>query len=315
MAVALISLLVACIIVISSKLDSSYQLLHKRSIKPKKKSQKFRFKSLFWAVISTLVLVTMIVVALDVNDISKFGTTWSSTALSIYIILIVVLVMSLLVCGVISTAIVLRAKRRGYLISLPMFFLCSFTRRQTSNQYRENAKIVYHLIGSFAILFTSFVVSIHGTGIVIAALANPLQVISTVATGVVALFYLTYAFADVYDHCEDMFDVSPLPNCRSQVLFFILRLLTHVLVLLFYVLFSYMYISDVIFISGGNSVVISSIANVLPIILLTFFIWLSKNELQKFVKFESSDSYNDTTENLEIATEEQTQQAFHETSV
>ena len=290
MAVALISLLIACIIVISSKLDSSYELLHISSNKRKNDSQKFRFKSLFWAVISTLVLVSITVVTLDVIEISKFGTTWSSTALSMYIILIVILVMSLLVCGVISIVIVLRAKKRGNLISLPTFFLCCCTRRQTSNQCQEDAKFVYHLIGSFAILFTSFVVSIHGTGIVIAALANPLQVISTVATGVVALFYLTYAFADVYDHCEDMFDVSPLPNCRSQVLFFILRLLTHVLVLLFYVLFSYMYISDVIFISGGNSVVISSIANVLPIILLTFFTWLSKNELQKFVKFESSDS-------------------------
>ena len=82
LAVALISLLVACVIMTSSKLDSSYELLHIRSEKRNKdETQRFRFKSLFWAVISTLVLVIMMVVVLDVIEISSFGTTWNSTTI------------------------------------------------------------------------------------------------------------------------------------------------------------------------------------------------------------------------------------------
>ena len=280
---ALICLLVASVIMTSSMLYSKYELLHMRSEKLKKKTQRFRFKSLFWAIISTLVLVIMMVVVLDVIEISNFGITWNSTLTSIYYVVIVGFVLSIFLCGVISTVIV-GTKKRVNLIALPNMLLCS--RSKPLNQCQKNAIIFYQWIGSFAILFTSVVVSIHGAGIVIAALANPLQVLSAVATGVVALFYLTYAFADIYDHYEDMFNVF----YRSQILFFILRLLTHALVILFFLLFSYTYLTAVIFVAGGNSGVVSSIANVLPIILLTFFTWLSKRELQKFVNFESSSS-------------------------
>ena len=303
MAVALISLLVACIMMTSSKLDSSYEVLHMISKKRKDESQKFRFKSLFWAVLSTLVFLIMIVAISDFYEISKFDTTWNSTSISIYYLIIVGIAFSLLVCGVISIVIVVRANQKGNVISLPKILLCR--RRQTLNQCQKIAIIFYQWIGSFAILLTSVAVSIHGIGIIVAALANPLQVFSSVATFVVGLFYLTYAFADVYDHYEDMFDVSPLPNYRSQVFLFISRILTHVLVFLFFLLFSYTYLTAVIFIGGDNSGVVSSIANILPIILLTFFTWLSKHELQKFINFESSSSSNDLTENpsfVEIST-------------
>ena len=298
MAVALISLLVACVIMTSSKLDSSYELLHIRSNKRKNETQRFRFKSLFWAVISTLVLVIMFVAILDCYEIFTFDTTWSSTSISIYYLIIVGLVLSPFVCGVISMIIVLRAKKRGKLIALPMILLCR--RRQSFNYTQGKAILFYQFIGSFTILLTSVAVSIHGTGIVIAALANPLQVFSAVATFVVVAFYCTYAFADIYDHYEDMCDVSPLSNYRNNrsLLFLIFRGLTHILVLLFFCLFSYTYLTAVIFIGGSNVGVISSIANVLPIILLTIFTWLSKHELQNFVKLESSTNSIDTTENL-----------------
>ena len=168
------------------------------------------------------------------------------------------------------------------------------------NQCQEQLRIIYQHIGSCTILLTSVAVSIHGTGILVAALANPLQVFSTVSTVVIVLFYFTYFLADIFDCYEDMFNVSLLSNYRDkrrQVLFLVLRILTHVLVFAFFCLFSYTYLTAIIFIGGDNSGVISSIANVLPIILLTFFTWLSKHELQKFVKFESSNRSIDTTVN------------------
>ena len=178
------------------------------------------------------------------------------------------------------------SKKRGKLIALPMILLCR--RHQSFNRCQGKAILFYQFIGSFTILLTSVAVSIHGTGIVIAALANPLQVFSTVSTVVVAIFYCTYAFADIYDRYEDMYNATPLSNYRKNKspLFLIFRGLTHVLVLVFFCLFSYTYLTAVIFIGGDNSGVVSSIAKVLPIILLTFFTWLSKHELQKFVKFE-----------------------------
>ena len=314
MAVALISLLVACVIMTSSKLDSSYELLHIRSKKRNKdETQRFRFKSLFWAVISTLVLVIMMVVVLDVNEIFSFGTTWNSTSISIYYLIIVGLVLSLFVCGVISMIIVARAKKRGKLIAIPMILLCR--RHQPFNYTQGKAILFYQFIGSFTILLTSVAVSIHGTGIVIAALANPLQVFSTVATFVVAVFYCTYAFADIYDCYEDMFNVSPFSNWKNKSqLYLIFRGLTHVLVLIFFCLFSYTYLTAVIFIGGDNNGVISSIAKVLPIILLTFFTWLSKHELQKFVNFESSRNSIDTTTNSSFETLEMTEHSVFEES-
>ena len=310
--VALISLLVACVIMTSSKLDSSYELLHIRSKKRNKdETQRFRFKSLFWAVISTLVLVIMMLFVLDVNEIFSFGTTWNSTTIFLYSLIIVGLVLSLFVCGVISMIIVLRAKKEGKLIALPMILLCR--RHQPINYSQGKAILIYQFIGSFTILLTSMAVSIHGTGIVIAALANPLQVFSTVATFVVAVFYLTYAFADIYDCYEDMFNASSLSNYRKNKsqLFLIFRGLTHVLVLIFFCLFSYTYLTAVIFIGGDNSGVVSSIAKVLPIILLTFFTWLSKHELQKFVNFESSSNSVDTTTNSSFETFEMTEEEEH----
>ena len=295
LAVALISLLVACVIMTSSKLDSSYELLHIRSEKRNKdEAQRFRFKSLFWAVISTLVLVIMMVFVLDVNEISSFGTTWNSTTIFLHSLIIVGIVLFLFVCGVISMIIVARAKKEGKLIALPMILLCR--RHQSFNYTQGKAILFYQFIGSFTILLTSVAVSFHGTGIVIAALANPLQVFSTVATFVVAVFYLTYAFADIYDCYEDMFNASPLSNYKKNksLLFLIFRGLTHILVLIFFCLFSYTYLTAVIFIGGDNSGVISSIANLLPIILLTFITWLSKHELQKFVNFQSSSNNIDT---------------------
>ena len=294
MAVAGISLFVACVMMTSSKLDSSYEVLHMISKKHKDETQRFRSKSLFWAVISTLVFLIMIVAISDFYEISKFGTNWNSTTISIYYLIIVGIVLCPFVCGVISMIIVLRAKKRGKLIALPMILLCR--RRQTLNYTQGKAILFYQFIGSFTILLTSVAVSFHGTGIVIAALANPLQVFSAVATFVVAVFYLTYAFADIYDCYEDMFNASPLSNFRSEVLLFILRLLTHVLVILLIVLFSYTYLTAVIFVGGNNIGVIGSIANLLPIILLTFITWLYKHELQKFFKIKPSSS-SDKTEN------------------
>ena len=312
MPVALISLLVACVMIISSKLDSSYELLHMRSKKSNKdETQRFRFKSLFWAVISTLVLVIMMVFVLDVYEISRFGTTWNSTTISIYYLIIIGLVLSLFVCGVISIIIVVRAKKRGKLIALPMILLCR--QHQSFNHSQGKAILFYQFIGSFTILLASVAVSIHGTGIVIAALANPLQVFSTVATVVIAIFYCTYAFADIYDHYEDMYNATPLSNYRKNKsqLFLIFRGLTHVLVLVFFCLFSYTYLTAVIFIGGDNSGVVSSIAKVLPILLLTFFTWLSKHELQKFLKFESSSSSIDTTVNSSFETLEMIEEKEH----
>ena len=269
----------------SSKLDSSYELLHIRSKEcNEKKTRRFRFKSLFWAVISTLVLVIMIVAISDFYEISTIGTTWNSNSISIYSLLIVGLVSSFFVCGFTSMIIVLRAKKRGNLIALPMILLCR--RCQPFNNTQGKAILFYQFIGSFTILLTSLAVSFHGIGIVTAALVNPLQVFSTLATFVVVAFYITYAFADIYDHYEDMFNASLLSNCRSEVLIFILRLLTHALVVLLFILFSYTYLTAVIFIGGNKIDVISSIANVLPLILLTIFTWLSKREVQKFVKFD-----------------------------
>ena len=285
----------------SSKLDSSYEILHDRSNDcDKDKTQRFQFKSLFWAVISTLVLVIMMVLVLDIYEISRFGTAWNSTTISIYYLIIIGLVFYLFVCGVISLIIVVRANKKGKLIALPMILLCRrqqpfnccqgstiifFNRCQGNtiiffNRCQGNAIIFYQFIGSLTILLASVAVTIHGIGIVIAAYANPLQVFSTVATVFVALFYLTYTFADIYDHYEDM------SNTRSRV---ILRLLIHTFVLLFFFLFSYIYLTAVIFTDGDNIGIINFIANLLPIILLTFITWLSKHELQKFVNFKSSD--------------------------
>ena len=304
MVFALISLVVACVIMTSSKLDSSYELLHIISKKHKDETQRFRSKSLFWAIISTLVFLILIVAFSDFYEISKFGTNWNSTTIFMYYLIVVCLVLSPFVCGVISMIIVVRAKKRGKLIALPMFLLCINRRRQTLNYIQGNVILFYQFIGSFTILLTSVAVSFHGTGIVIAALANPLQVFSAVATIVVNVFYLTYAYADIYDSYEDMFKTLPLPNFRSEVLFFILRLPTHVLVILLIVLFSYTYITDVIFVGSNNFGVIGFIANLLPIILVTFITWLYKNELQNYFKIKSSSNSN-TAENpsfVEIST-------------
>ena len=138
LAVALISLLVACVMIISSKLDSSYELLHMRSKKINKdETQRFRFKSLFWAVISTLLLVIMMVVVLDVYEISRFGTTWNSTTIFLYYLIIVGLVLFLFVCGVISIIIVRRAKKGDKIISLVMILLCR--RHQSFNHCQGKA--------------------------------------------------------------------------------------------------------------------------------------------------------------------------------
>ena len=294
----------------SLKLDSNYELLHKKSKKPiKDKNQRFRFKSLFWAVISTLVLVIMIVVVLDIYELSKFGTAWNSTIISIYSLMIVGLVLPFFVCGFISMIIVVRAKKREKLIALPMILLCRKL-QPSNNDSQGKAELFYQFIGSLTILLASLAFSIHGTGIVIGALANPLKVFTTIATFFVALFYLTYAFADIYDHYEDIFNVPFLPNCGStgQVSFLIFRALTHILVLLFLFLFSYIYLTAVIFIDGDNIGIVNFVANFFPIILLTFITWLSKQELQKFFNFESSATTIDTNESsslVEISVERQ----------
>ena len=155
---------------------------------------------------------------LDNYEISRFGTAWNSTTITMYYLVIVGFVLSILACGVISMIIVVRAKK-DKLIVLPMVLLCR--RHQPFNQSQGKAIIIfYQFIGSLTILLASVAVSILGTGIVIAALANPLQVFSTVSTVVIALFYLTYAFADIYDHFEDEFNVSSPSNIRSRVFFF-----------------------------------------------------------------------------------------------
>ena len=285
----------------SSKLDCNYELLHRKSKTCNRdNTQRFRFKSLFWAIISTLLLVNMMILVLDIYEISRFGTAWNSTTISIYYLVIIGLVLSICVCVVFSIIIVRRAKDRpndteAKFIALPMILLCR--RHQSCNRCEGKAVIFYQFIGSLTILLSSVAFCIHGIGIVIAALANPLQVFSTVSTVVIALFYVTYAFADIYDCYEDCFCVPPLPNSRNPVFFFILRLPTHAFALLFFSLFSYTYLTAVIFIGIDNSGIVNSIANLFPILLLTFITWLSKHELQKFVNFESSSSSIDTTVN------------------
>ena len=285
-------------------LDSNYELLYRKSkTRNKENTQRFRFKSLFWAIISTLILVNMMIFVLDIYEISRFGTAWNSTTISIYYLIIIGLVLSICVCGVFSIIIIVRRakdrpelteKKEANFIALPMILLCR--RDESSNHCEGKAVIFYQFIGSLTILLSSVAFCIHGIGIVIAALANPLQVFSTVSTVVIALFYLTYAFADIYDCYEDLFCVHPLPNYRSRVFSFILRLPTHAFALLFFLLFSYTYLTAVIFIGADNSGIVNSISNFFPILLLTFITWLSKHELQKFVNFESSGSSMDTPE-------------------
>ena len=67
---------------------------------------------------------------------------------------------------------------------------------------------------------------------------------------------------------ETLFMLLVLSKKKKNLLFLIFHGLTHIVVLLLFCLFSYKYLTAVIFIGGNNIDVISSIANVLPLILL-----------------------------------------------
>ena len=304
MAIALFALIIFCAVVVPVEVDSFYVILHEKSEKNQKKDkQHFRFRSIFWAFISVLGWSTVVILGVDFHHFYDFGLNWVSRYRVGYFLIAGCAVILGIMDVITSILIVRRAYKQKVFIQLPeviKVLLCiskdwhqdedeDEDKRQTCQHGCQSVmSIICQFLAVIVILVSFKAISFHSCGVILAILVNPVQVIATVTIYLLVALCGIFASAFIYEKTEEILrDGKHGKTPRIRLIF---QILVFVCIMIFIVLFGYTYLTVILFIGDDNIGVISSVAKVFPLILLTAITWVMKKELQKFAGSDNSPS-------------------------
>ena len=228
--------------------------------------QRFRFKSIMWATVTTLLILEIIILGCDLHHIITFGLPWNNRNAHIYDILIagffVVVIMDLIIASIITGI----GYKRNKLIELPNLFL-----------FKNKVIVVFfHFLFVMTELLAMVLLGFHGCGIILAVLVNPVQVFATMALSIMIILFFLFNCTYIYEEVENM------KQCSDWFLI-VLKVVLCLIFVTFLILFGGIYLNAILFAGTEKSGVLSSLAQAFPAILLTFIGWLVKKEYDNFI--------------------------------
>ena len=228
--------------------------------------QRFRFKSIMWATVTTLLILVIIILGFDLHHIITFGLMWNDRNKFLYYLLLPGLVLVVTMNVIIAIIITRIGYKRNKLIELPNLFL-----------FKKTVIVVFfHFLFVMTELLTMLVLSFHGCGIILAVLVNPVQTFATMALSIMIILFFLFNCIYLYEKGEN------IVQCRDYFEI-ILRIVLCIIFVTFFTLFGNTYLNVILFAGTEKSGVVSSLAQIFPAILLTFMAWLVKKEYDNFI--------------------------------
>ena len=229
--------------------------------------QRFRFKSIMWAAVTTLLILMIIILGFDLHHIITFGLMRNDRNEFLYYLLLPGLVLVMTMNVIIAIIITGKGYKCYELIELPSLF------------FFEKPVIVafFHFLFVMTELLAMSVLSVHGRGIILAVLVNPVQTFATMVLSIMIVLFFLFNCTYIYEKGEF------IVHCSRDYFEIILRIVLCFIFVTFLALFGNIYLNVVIFAGTENSGVVSSLAQIFPAILLTLMAWLVKKEYDNFI--------------------------------
>ena len=285
---SLFMLLVFCTIIIPIELDKYYVTLHEKAEERRSGEQTFLFKSIFWAFVSVFGWLIFIIAIVDIYHYLEFGATWRSEY-SFYYYMILCTVVTLGTVALVSTTVIVkRAYAKKSLIELPRLISRAMCQNVQPKPEQNNkccscaniTLLVWQMIAVLIILTALSLLSFHACGVILAILANPIQVISNVAIYMIVTLCTIFSFAYIFEHTEEI--LAGETHGKAPKIHLLCEILVFICLILFIVCFGYTYLNVILFIGDDNTGFIASFAKLLPLLVLTGVSWVMKNELNKY---------------------------------
>ena len=228
--------------------------------------QRFRFKSIMWATVTTLLILVIIITGFDLHHIITFGLMWSDRNEFLYYLFLPGLVLVVTINFIIAIIITLIDYKHNELIELPNLLF-----------FKKTVIVVFfQFLFVMTELLAMLVFSFHGCGIILAVLANPIQVFATMVLSIMIILFFLFNCTYIYEkgerivQCSDYFEI-------------ILRIVLCIIFITFLAMFGNIYLNVILFAGTEHSGVVSSLGQIFPAILLTFMGWLVKKQYDNFV--------------------------------
>ena len=228
--------------------------------------QRFRFKSIMWATVTTLLTLVIIIMGFDLHHIITFGLMWNDRNKFLYYLILPGLVLIVTINFIIAIIITRIGYKRNELIELPNLL-----------PFKKTVTVVFFQF--FIVitgLLTMLALSFHGCGIILAVLVNPVQTFATMVLSIMIILYFLSNCTYIYEMGEN------IVQC-SDYFKIILRIVLCIIFVTFLVIFGSIYLNVILFTGTEHSGVVSSLAQIFPAILLTFMGWLVKKEYDNFI--------------------------------
>ena len=237
--------------------------------------QRFRFKSIMWATVTALLILVIIILGFDLHHIITFGLMWNNRNKYVYYLLLLGLVLVVIMNVIIAIFITQIGYKRKELIELPNLFLFKKT----------VIVVIFHFLFVVTELLTMLVLSVHGCGIILAVLVNPVQVFATMALSIMIILFFLFKCTYIYEKGENMKQCCGCEGMKQCCGCFLIisKVVMCLSFVTFLILFGDIYLNAILFAGTEKSGVLSSLAQIFPAILLTFIGWLVKKEYDNFI--------------------------------
>jgi hypothetical protein len=279
-----------------------YESVREKCSLDKTDKQRFRYKSIFWAVIATISVLDVLAFVFGIYHIADFGFMWESYYQFIYQI-----VAAMIPIYVVS--------------SLILSSLISCYKNKHPHDFCR-CNLFAQIWAVFAMTLMTVILPVLLYGLMLGLLVNPVQIFAWIV--VLLLGSLTFgiflaSFIDTCTNikCENLhckcnkgaiecmdkcgkgcinccsYNCKCLISCKKYMeLFFLISfLISHLFGVLFVasvIIFSVVYIRVILFIGVDNTGIVSSAGQLFPSLFLALLFWMIKKEYDKFKKHDDN---------------------------
>ena len=260
-----------------------HETIHRKTkLDVKRKGQHLHFKSIFWAFFLTVGICNVAILFLDWFNFSKYAVLYSNTkVVPVSITLLCGLIFLLTINVTFSLLVTVKSYRNRKMIALPKLLNCFKNKRCTSSS---------HICNKFHMLFIQFLVigtltlssslsSFHISGIAIAALVNPCEVINKLIFAIVTVVILFFTMAYIIEG----FESGRIRLINLPCIFFLM-----ILLILFCAQFTLSYVIIVLFVTVNNYEVVNMLGQVFPLVLVTLITKWVYMEYRNYITKRSS---------------------------
>ena len=259
-----------------------YEIIHRKTkFDVKGKGQHLHFKSIFWAFFLTLGICNAAILFLDWINFLRYAVLYSDTkVVPVSITLLCGLLFLLTINAAFSLWVTVKSYRNRKMIALPKLLNCFKNKRCTSSHICNKCHMLFIqflVIGTLTL--SSSLSSFHISGIAIAALVNPSEVLNKLIFAIVIVVILFFTMAYIIEGYES----GHIRLINLPCIFFLMMLL-----ILFCAQFTFSYAIIALFVSVNNYQVVNMLGQVFPLVLITIITKWVYMEYRNYTKQQSS---------------------------